>query len=185
MKKGVALLLLFLLSGCSGSTEEMETGLKLRSELLQASGCSFTAEITADYGDQLHIFSMDCRSDADGGLFFTVTEPDPISGITGKLTGEGGELIFDETALYFELLAEEQLSPICGPWILMKTLRNGYVTSACREEGTIRLSIDDSYEEDPLCLDIWLNSENLPEYAEILYDGRKILSVSVKKFEIL
>ena len=185
MKKGIVLLLLFFLSGCSGTTDEMEAGLKLRSELLQASGCSFEAEITADYGDQLHMFSMDCRSDTDGTLSFTVTEPDPISGITGKLTGEGGELIFDETALYFELLAEEQLSPICAPWILMKTLRNGYMTSVCREEGTIRLSIDDSFEEDPLCLDIWLNSENLPEQAEILYDGRKILSVSLKKFEIL
>ena len=50
-----------------------------------------------------------------------------LSGVvfTGKLTGEGGELIFDETALYFELLAEEQLSPNCAPWILVKTLRKG------------------------------------------------------------
>lgn len=185
MKKAVVLLLLFFLSGCSGTTDEMEAGLKLRSELLQSTGCSFAAEITVDYGDQLHMFSMDCRSDSDGGISFTVTEPDTISGITGKLTDEVGELIFDETALYFELLAEEQLSPICAPWILMKTLRNGYLTSACREEGNLRLSIDDSFEEDPLCLDVWLNSENLPERAEILYDGRKILSVSLKKFEIL
>ena len=47
------------------------------------------------------------------------------------------------------------------------------------------MSIDDRYEEDPLRLDIWLNSENLPETADILYDGRRILSVSVMNFELL
>ena len=168
-------LLLMLLSGCSGPPGEMETAMELRSSLLQASQCSFDANITADYGDKVHTFSMSCLTDSGGNVSFTVTEPDTISGITGTLSDNGGEITFDDIALHFELLAEDQLSPVSAPWILMKTLRGGYLASACREDGRIRLSVDDSYEENALRLDIWLNPENRPEHADILYAGRRIL----------
>ena len=93
---------------------------------------------------------MDCHADSRGDVTFTITEPDVISGITGNLSGDGGNLTFDDHALHFELMAEEQLSPVSAPWIFLKTLRSGYVTSAGREDGRILLSIDDSYEENPL-----------------------------------
>lgn len=179
------MLVILFLTGCSGIPDEMKTGLELRSQILQAAGCSFTAKITADYGDKIHMFTMDCQADSNGDTTFTVVEPDTISGITGKLSGSGGKLTFDDTALCFELIAEEQLSPVSAPWILINTLRSGCMVSACKEENGFRLSIDDSYEEDPLRLDIWLNSEHNPEQADILYDGRRILSVSVMNFELL
>lgn len=181
MKKlGLCLMLLGALCGCAKEPEEISRGMKLRTTLLEASGFSFDAEITADYGDQLHQFSMSCQSDAAGDLTFRVAAPETIAGITGRITSEGGELIFDETALYFELLTDEQLSPVSAPWILVKTLRSGYLTSACQEETGIRLTINDSYEEDALTLDIWLNEQDLPERAEILFDGRRILTLQVR-----
>ena len=114
-----------------------------------------------------------------------MTAPDTISGIGGRLSGSGGEILFEDTALAFELLAEEQLSPVSAPWIFLKTLRSGCMTSVCREDDLLRLSVDDSYEEDPLRLDIWLDAENRPVNADILYDGRRILSLGVENFEIL
>lgn len=186
MKKYAALFLFFtLLTACSAKTNEMEAGLELRSKLLQATACSFEAGITADYGDKIHTFTMNCNANSKGDITFTVKEPDVISGISGTLSGEGGNLTFDETALHFELMAEDQLSPISAPWIFLKTLRGGCITSAGMDHERILLSIDDSYEEDALRLDIWLNSENVPEEAQILFDGRRILSVSVEHFEIL
>lgn len=186
MKKAISLLLcLMLLTGCSAVPGEIKTGMELRSRLLQATACTFTADITADYGDSLHAFAMDCTCDSQGSITFTVTEPETISGISGRISGEGGSLTFDEAALHFDLLAEEQLSPISAPWILMKTLRSGYITSACTENNKILLSIDDSYEDNALRLDIWLNREGTPENADILYDGRRILSFSVENFKIL
>ena len=186
MKMCAVILVLFLLfSGCSSPPSEMEIGMELRSKLLQASGCSFDAVITADYGDKIHTFTMQCSGDAKGDLSFTVTEPETISGITGKLSGDGGNLTFGDTALHFDLLAEEQLSPVSAPWILLKTLRSGYITSVCTEEDGVRLSIDDSYEADSLRLDIWLDRQQLPVRAEIMYDGRRILSVAVANFQIL
>ena len=184
-KCAVAVILLTFLCGCSVPPKEMDEAMELRSQLLQASSCSFEATVTADYGDKVHIFTMACKSDSQGNLAFTVTKPETLAGISGRLTGSGGTLTFEDTALHFPLLAEDQLSPISAPWILVKTLRSGYMSSACTEGESVRLSIDDSYEDDPLRLDIWLTSGSVPERADILYDGRRILSVSVVNFEIL
>ena len=186
MRKSVVFcLLLILFSGCAGPPEEMEIGMELRTRLLQSSGCSFDAAITADYGDQIHTFTMACSADSSGDISFVVTEPERISGICGRLSGQGGEITFENTVLAFEYLAEEQLSPICAPWIFLRCLRSGYLSSACWEEGRIRLSCDDSYAESPLRLDIWLNEKHVPEFADILYDGNRILSLTVANFEIL
>ena len=185
MKKGLALICLALfLTGCSAESE-LELGMAFRDSLLSGNGCCFEASITADYGDELYEFTMDCQGDAQGNVEFCVTSPETISGITGNISEAGGALTFDDTALHFDLLAEEQLSPVSAPWILLKTLRSGYITSVCTEGDSIRLSIDDSYEADALQLDIWLDLQELPARAEIMYDGRRILSVAVANFQIL
>ena len=186
MKKCTVWLLCFmLLAGCSKQPEEIEAGMALRGKLLQAESCSFDAEITADYGDRIHTFRMHCITDSAGDISFTVIKPDSISGISGKLTGNGGKLTFDETALHFELMSEEDLSPISAPWILINTLRKGCITSVCKENDAIRLSLDDSFDNEHLHLDIWLDSENTPKQADILYDGKRILSLNVINFEIM
>ena len=185
MKKGLALVVVVLcLCGCSAESE-MEQAMRFRDMLLSGNGCSFTAHITADYGDELQEFTMDCTGDNQGNLKFSVTEPESISGITGSASEAGGALTFDDTALHFDLMAQDALSPVSAPWILVRTLRSGYITSACREEETIRLSVEDSFEEDSLRLDIWLNTGGMPEHADIFYGGRRILSVDVENFQIL
>lgn len=184
-RTGILLLLVLLLSGCTGVRREIERGMQLRAKLLAAQGCSFDAEVTADYGDKIYTFTMICSADSRGNLAFTVSEPETIEGITGTISDEGGALTFDDTALQFDLMADDQISPVSAPWILLKTLRGGYLTSAAVEEELLRLTIDDSYEEDALQLDIWLNSEDIPVRSEILYDGRRILSLTVSNFQIL
>lgn len=185
MKRAAALVcLLVMLVGCSSENTELERGMALRAKLLSAESCSFDAEIMADYGDKLYTFSMSCQGDSMGNLTFTVTAPESISGITGSITREGGRLTFDDTALQFDLMADDQVTPVSAPWILLKTLRSGYLTSAGMEGEQLRLSIDDSYEDDALHLDIWLDGSDLPERAEIMYDGRTILSLTVKNFVI-
>ncbi|MGM9549802.1 MAG: hypothetical protein ACI3V5_08145 [Faecousia sp.] len=186
MKKlAAAAAVLLFLTGCSGTSKEMERGLALRSELLKASECRFSCEITADYGDKVYAFSMDCQGDPQGSLTFAVTSPETIAGITGGVSESGGKLTFDDTALQFDLMADDQITPVSAPWIFLKTLRSGYITSAGMDGERLRLSIDDSYEDDALQLDIWLSGENRPENAEILWGGRRILSLRVSNFEIV
>ena len=95
---------LFMLTGCASDPKELDAGMQLRSELLKASSCSFTAQITASYDDRICRFSVDCQSDPDGDISYQVLEPDSISGITGNLSGEGGQITFDDVALTFPLM---------------------------------------------------------------------------------
>ena len=186
MKKGcVLLLLMILLSGCADASTELERGMALRSKLLKAESVSFTADISADYGDTLQLFSMECRGDAQGNLAFTVTAPETISGITGIISEGDGKLTFEDTALHFTLLTDEQLNPVSAPWILLKTLRSGYLTSAGMEGEQLRLTIDDSFDDDALQLDIWLDENDLPKHAEVCYDGKRILTLSIRDFRIV
>lgn len=184
MKIAVAAVLLLLLCGCSGKNEELDRAMALRAQLL-GHDCSFDAQVTADYGDKLYTFDLFCEGDTQGNLGFRVKAPETIADITGQISKEGGKLTFSDTALTFPLLADDQVTPVSAPWLLLKTLQGGYLTSAGMEDELLRLTIFDSYEDDALQLDIWLDGEDKPVLAEILYDGRRILTLSVSNFQIL
>ena len=156
----------------------------LRADLLGCSQCTFDAVITADYGDELHTFAMNCTGSGSGDLFFTVTAPESIAGITGKFEGKKGMLTFDGFALEFPRLTDDQITPVSGPWILLRTLVGGYLTSCGPDGDNLRVTINDSYEDDALTLDVWLNTENAPIRAEILYDGRRIVTMDIENFRI-
>lgn len=175
---------LLLLTGCAGKEAELDRAMELRAKLL-GSCCTFDAEITADYGNSIQTFRVYCEGNAQGDLGFSVTAPESILGITGRIEKGEGELSFQDTALAFPLLAEEQLTPVSSPWIFWNTLRGGYLTAAGMEDNLLRLTIDESYEEDALTVDIWLDEADSPIRAEILYDGRRILTLTIENFQIV
>lgn len=185
MKKWViSLLMLLCLTGCSPNAE-IERGMTVRTSLLQADGCSFDVQILADYGDKSYEFSEGCSFDSQGNMSFTVKAPQSIEGIAGTVNSTEGKLTFEDTALYFDPMTDDQVSPVTAPWILVKTLRSGNLTSACEEDSFLRLTLEDSFAENPLLVDVWLDSANQPVRGEILYDGRRILSLNVVNFRIV
>ena len=159
--------------------------MKFRETILAAQGCSFETEITANHGDSLDRFRMRCQSDAAGKTAFEVLEPESIAGIKGSISHAGGELAFDDTALYFDLLTDDKLTPVSAPWIFLKALRGGYITSVCREENLLRITVDDSYDADALTLDVWLENDSIPVRGDIFWDQKRILSLTVENFAVL
>ncbi len=174
-----------LLAGCSSSDSEIDRAVSIRQKISQSNGCSFHATITADYGKQVYTFEMQCETDATGSLKFQVLAPESISGITGSVDGVGGKLTFDDTVLAFNLLADGQASPVSAPWLMVRTLRGGYLTSCCEDGEGLRMTIDDSYEDDALQLDIWTDKNDCPVYTEILFAGKRILTIEVANFSYL
>lgn len=178
-------LVLILLCGCSSGDSQMDTALKMRKTLLESSGCAFTAVVCADFTGSTYTFSLDCNASAEGDLSFSVSDPDTIAGISGTVSGEGGTLCFDEEVLAFETIAQGRLTPVSAPWVLVKTLRSGYI-SACGEDGEyIRLRIDDSYAEDALQLDIWIDRQNCPVRADIYWQQQRLIAMDVRNFTYL
>jgi len=173
-----------MLSGCTNANYP-ERALTFRQKLLSANGCSFDAVITADYADVIYTFTLRCTSDKSGDVLFVVTQPDSISGIKGIITEQDGKLTFDDKALMFSKIADGQITPVSAPWVLIHTLRSGYIRSYTDNGSGAMLVIDDSYEEDPLQLDIWLDGGDIPTDAEILWRGRRIVSLRIENFTML
>jgi len=181
----IVLLAMGMLVGCGGQSEELDDAMELRRMLLQSECCRFTVEITADYNDHISCFEMDCTAEESGNISFVVTYPDSISGISGRLAGDGGQIIFDEAVLFFPYLADDLMSPVSTPWVLLNALRSGFIAYSGKENENICISIDDLYGDTTLRVDVCLGENRLPVQADILEDGSRILSVNVKKFEIL
>ena len=178
-----AAVLILLLSGCGRKESQMNRALALR-ERVQKGSISFDVEITADYGDRLVTFTLACQSDPEGSLSFQVLEPESIAGISGRIAGEKGKRTFDEAVLAFPMMADGLLAPVSAPWIFLKTLRTGYLSSAGMEGASLRLCMEDSYQDDALHVDIWLDEENAPQRAEILHEGQKYLSLAIRSFMV-
>jgi len=181
---GLLMIMILIFSGCSADSEQMERALALRGKV-QQSDVSFDAKVTADYGDKVYTFSMHCQGDKIGNLKFSVTDPQTIAGISGTVSKESGKLTFDDQVLSFGVLADGLISPVCGPWVLLETLRSGYLTSCTAEGELLRLAIDDSYERNALHLDVWIDQGDLPQSCDIYWQGRRLLSITVKNFTFL
>ena len=159
--------------------------MSLRQELLSGAGYSFLVDITADYGDLLCGISMICRCNKSGDLEFTVTQPESIAGITGRIADNSANLTFGDKILGFSLLADNQFSPVSAPWILMQTLRSGYIRSVADTKQGAFICYDDSYDDDALQVDVWLDNSNRPVSAEIVWQNRRILSMQITDFTFL
>lgn len=180
----VILSVLFLLSGCKGSGDSLNRAMLLRNRILEGDGCSFRTTVTADYGEQIYVFKMDCQTDRDGNLSFSVIEPDTIAGIAGKISASGGAITFDDKVLAFQTIADGLVTPVSAPWLFVKTLRSGYLKDAAETAEGYEISIDDSYEEESLQMQIQTEGDS-PSFVEIFWQGRRILTLSVENFTVL
>ena len=175
--------MIFLFTGCK-SGDSLNSAMALRNRILDSNGCSFRTTVTADYGEQIYEFKMDCQTDGNGDLSFSVIEPATIAGITGKISGSGGAITFEDKVLAFQTIADGLVTPVSAPWLFVKTLRSGYLKSVSETNYGYEISIDDSYAEESMQLQIQAVGD-APVSAEIFWKGRRILTLSVENFSIL
>ncbi len=173
-----------LLCGCVGNNNPIDNAISLRDKIQHSDGCNFTAQIHADYGDKVYIFSMDCTFDKDGNMVFKVIKPDSISGISGKVSSQGGAITFDDKLLAFQTLAEGEITPVAAPWIFIKTLRSGYIKACTDGDGDYQIEIDDTYDENSLRLNIFVEN-GLPVNGEIFWKGRRAMTIAIENFNLL
>lgn len=186
MKKiAVFVMCIFMLCGCRSNNKAMDQAISFRQKLLSSSQCILECDITVDYGDELHLFSIGCRFDGQGNMSFEVLKPETISGISGTVRAKGGELTFDGNALAFPLIADGYISPVSAPWVFMKSLRSGYIDSCGNDGEGFCLLLNDSYEENPLQIEVFTDDQFVPLRAEMIWKGRRILTMDVVNFSCL
>ena len=178
---GILVILIMFLSGC-GSGQDINTAMQMRARFNNCEQCRFQAEITADYGSEIYVFTMDCIWKPNGTLNFTVVAPETIRGISGSFSEAGGNIQFDSKVLAFPSMTDGELSPVSAPWLLVKCIQSGYITACSKEEAGTRIMIDDSFADEILQAQIWLDNSCKPQYCEFIWAGRRILSVKVENF---
>ena len=159
----------------------MKAALELRGQCLGAQQVCFQARISADYIDRIESFTLECTQNADETMAFQVVGPADIEGIRGTVRGTEGTVEFDDTVLAFPVMAQGRLSPLSGPWVLMKAIRSGNILAAGQEGDLLHLTIDDRYADNALTVDLWLD-DGVVCQAEIAWEGRRCLTMTVEEF---
>lgn len=177
-------LLLILLAGCAPADKYMERAASLREKFVTLDS-AFTLHIHANGASSISAFSLDCKTQEEGKVVFEVLAPEAISGVTGELSAVGGALTFDEMAVSFPMLAEGRVSPVSLPWLLTNTLRSGYLSTCGKDGEHLRLTIYDSYADNALQMDIWIDEEETPRQVEVIWKNRMILSATIENFRFL
>lgn len=178
-------LLIFFFCGCKNTDDELNQALRYRQELISSEQCQFDCLITADYGEAIYEFSIRCIFNNEGAMSFEVLQPESIAGITGKVSSDGGDLTFDDQSLAFPVLADGYISPVSAPWLLMKSLRSGYIGSCGKDGEFYKLMLDDSFESNPLQVEAWMDQNFIPVRGELIWLGRRILSLDVTNYSCL
>ena len=180
MKRILPLLLVFLV-GCSGPDPAMEEALALRSRCLASACVQFQVEIRADYITGYEEFTLDCQTASDGAVSFRVVSPEEIADISGTVRRNEGTVEFDGAVLAYPLMAQGRLSPLSGPWVVMKAIRSGCILAAGQEGELTRVTIDDSYDDNALTVDLWLKDGQVME-AEVAWEGLRCLTMTFDDF---
>lgn len=182
LKRLVAFFLIPLcLIGCKQKNLYIDELYSFRQQLLQSDSISFDVDITADYSEEFYTFQLSCVADDLGNLSFDVLQPDSIQGIQGVVTQDTGHITFDEHVLLFKSLADDRLTPVSAPWVLITALRGGYITSSGKSDNGYLAVIQDTYEEDPLTLQIQFE-DNKPIWAEIYWNQARVITMEVSNF---
>lgn len=171
---------LLLLCGCGSGNDAMQQALDFRTNLLSASGCTFSCDVTADVGGAVYEFSMDCAY-SDGQGSFTVTAPESIAGIGATVDDDGATLHFDDVALTLGEMAEGRLAPLGVPWLLGSAWQSDYISAAGTENGLCRVTILKGYDDDEITVDTYL-AEGVPVCAEASVGGKRVLTVEISDF---
>ena len=159
----------------------MERGIDFRRELIAAGGCRFRAQITADYGQEIQSFTLDCEADGEGVVSFCVVEPDTISDITGAMEGDEGTVTYDGLQLAFPLLVYERISPVSAPAMIVSCWQKEYILSAGYDDTLYRITYEKKIQGKDLLIDTYFEKD-IPISAELCYNGHRILNVQITDF---
>ena len=182
LKSAVLLILCLLLTGCSSSDDTMASAMAFRTELVQSGGCTFTAQVTADFGDSVREFAMDCCSDEKGNVSFTLKEPETLEGITGSVTDAGGKITYDGMSAEFGLLADEKVIPAAAPAIAASCWAGEYISCTGMEDELCRVTCEKGFEK-KLIVDTWFQNQ-VPICCEMCYNGTEILKMEITDFQM-
>lgn len=178
----VVALFLWIFTGCAEKQTYDEQALRFRTDLMKAQECSFKADITADFGDRVYLFSVEARMN-DTSAQIQVLSPEEIAGITATVAEDGVSLAYDGVTLELGEMAQGRVSAMAACWVLYECWAGQYIAYSGRDGDLTRVTYLKGYEDAQLTVDTWFDHKGIPVYAEVLYDNVRCLSIEIEAFE--
>ena len=161
----------------------MQPAMDLRTALLEQ-GCSFTAQICANYDTGSYEWTVACVCAPDGTAELQVVEPESIAGITATIGADGDSVEFEDTAVEFGLLADGQIAPIALPQVLFSCWSAQYIREAGRDGEQITAVYLMGYGDEEVAVEQWLQPDGTPVYADIWFGTQNLASVQISGFQL-
>ena len=179
MKKALIVLLALpalLLGGCANKNEARFRAFS--DELRARSDLQVTAAVRAEYDDRSCSFTLRCTEDAEG-CSVEVLEPELIRGVKAHMSADGTKLLYDSVSVDTGDDGGTGLSPMGALPLLTRSLRDGALDSAWKEDGNCAVRL---VPEDGIGVTVLFDEEMRPVHAEIDRGGKTVLFLDVTEF---
>lgn len=186
------LMMMLALSACGGARENdpQQQVLALRTDYLEADGCTAKLTVKADYGQRVYAYDVEVVV-AGGESVLTVTAPEELAGITARLTDGQSQLEYDGAVLETGPLSEDGLTPLSAVPALLECARSGFIHSSTAERlgerETLRVLCRDP--EQPAGkgreVSLWFDSASRALIqGEIHLDGYRVILCEFESFTL-
>ena len=183
----ILLVLVLLLTSCGGKTDgTMQSALDFRANLMKQQSCSFTLDITADFGVKVYNFAGQCQYEMEQGGEITLTAPENLAGISAAVRPDGAKVEFEDVQLELGQMAEGHVSPMQLPLLLGQCWTQEYISAAAKaDDGRIQVTYSKGYGEEQLLVYTWLEEKTLaPVYCEVFYQDERVLRADISEFTV-
>lgn len=176
----------FLLSACGGQTSDrnLQKALDFRTALMASAGCTFEAQVLADYGERVYDFTLQCEYVPDHEAKLTVISPDIISGICAVINSDGTNVEFDGASLDFGQMANGYVAPMKVPFLLGRAWCSEYIHSVGQDGDYLLVSYMMGYGDREIVAETWFADDGTPIRCDISYAGTRCITVSISDFKL-
>lgn len=179
------LLCVCLLTSCKKNDGELQRALDFRTALLGAQSCTFSAEVTADFGDKVYDFALDCvYRPQENSAELTVTAPETIAGIQATVDGESAQVRFEDVSLQLGTLADGHVAPMRLPRLLGDAWAYGYIETLSNTNEGCLVTYRVGYDDDELLVYTYFDDAMTPLQAEVYRDGSCVLTAKTVNYSI-
>ena len=183
MKRAIlpALMITLLLCACGNGGAAAEEKLEARRDALAAAEeITFTADVTANLGDEVFACTLACAATPEE-VSAEVLAPEPVAGV--RAVSRDGETTLRYEGVQLSVGAAG-LGPMQAVPLLMRALKAGHVIRAWTETAERgALIAAEIYADDNYALTVWFDSAALsPVHASLSEGGTELLRCEIRNF---
>ncbi len=178
LKRIIILICVVLLAGCAPKTVK-EASEQITEQFRNVTVCTMDAEISADFGDRVSVFTVRYTQTAAETGTITILTPSEIAGITAQFAEGSSAVTFDDVTLETGKLAGTALTPIDAIPTMMRTWADGLLSETTLEtlEGAKCYRLTYEIPDSNILQNAWFAVDTLvPVFAETLVDGQRVIS---------